>query len=1117
MLQRDIHAISSLEEELTNLARQQAAVAQLGQRALLGIELPALMDETVAIVAQTLEVEYCKVLELLPGNQELLLVAGVGWKPKTVGRTKVGAGLDSQAGFTLTSNEPVIVEDLSSETRFRGPALLFDHQVVSGMSVIIQGEEQRYGVLSVHTTRRRLFTRDDVNFLQSVANLLSTAIQRKRAEEAIIALNATLKKLVEAGIGNVRLLQEVAVAANEARSIEEAMQFALDRICAHTGWPVGHVYLTIQQSGSPRQGRGANGSEVVLFPTRLWHLDNERFNPFRQVTRASPLAPGSGLPGRVYASGESAWISNVLEDPNFPPDLMGFGIKSGFAFPVMVGKEVAAVLEFFSEQAIQPDVQLLEVMGQIGAQLGLVVERVRTEEELRQRERQLSEVQQVSQIGSWTWDIVKNEVRWSDELSHIFGVEPRDSFGSYADYLERVHPEDSDLAKQVIEKASQDHQPFEFTHQVIHPDGSIRIIHGPGKVIVDEAGKLLQMLGTGQNITERVKLENALHESLAMLENIFEMAPDGAVLVDDKGHIVRLNRQVENLFCYSREELLGQPLEILLPEDSRERHVQLRREYQREPRLRPMSISMELKARRKDGSGFPVEVMLSPLQTTQGTLVIAMVRDISSRIQAAEKIQRSEQHFRSLIENAQDIITILEADGTIRYESPSIEHVVGYKPDELIGKNAFDFIHPDDLPKVIEIFAEGSSTPGYTNALTLRFCHKDGSWRVLEAIGKNLLNDPAVAGVVVNSRDITGQRRAEEALQQSEARFRTIFEGAATGIAVVDLEGRIQVSTSSLQSMLGYSAEELRGKDINQLTHPMDVDTAKDVYRRLFAGEGDYYQTEMRYVHVDGQVIWVHLIISLVRDTNKAPRFVIKMIEDITARKQMEAELAEVQHRLLPSPEQERIRLAQELHDDPMQDLYGILYQLNDFDEVLKDEKHVRQMRDVHQSLQQVINTLRSICGELRSPTLAPFGLEGAIREHAEQFQEKHPHIKVTLDLIYDGSMLSEDLRLNLFRIYQQAMNNVVRHANATRISVSLVWDEEKLYLEIEDNGRGFDVPARWIGLARQGHLGLVGATERAEIIGGQLKVVSNPGKGTRISVMVPKDQESVRSWSAIT
>ncbi|MDQ4002542.1 MAG: PAS domain S-box protein, partial [Actinomycetota bacterium] len=182
---RNITQRKQAEEELLSRTRQQAAVAELGVRALEESDLQAILDEAVALVARTVGVEYCKVLELLPGGDELLLVAGVGWKEGLVGYATVGADLDSQAGHTLLSDDPVIVEDLHTEERFSGSALLHEHRVVSGMSVVIHGREGPFGVLGAHTKSRRTFTEDDVNFLQAVANVLSTAVERTRAHEAL--------------------------------------------------------------------------------------------------------------------------------------------------------------------------------------------------------------------------------------------------------------------------------------------------------------------------------------------------------------------------------------------------------------------------------------------------------------------------------------------------------------------------------------------------------------------------------------------------------------------------------------------------------------------------------------------------------------------------------------------------------------------------------------------------------------------------------------------------------------------------------------------------------------------------------------------------------------------
>ncbi len=176
---------------------QQAAVAQIGQRALSGIASSALMEEVTALVAQTLGVEFCKILELLPDGKALLLRAGIGWKNGFVGAATVNAGAESQAGYTLLSNTPVIVEDLQTESRFSGPPLLRDHGVVSGLSVIIPGRDRPFGVLGAHTVKRRVFKPDDVHFLEAVANVLSEAMERNKAEKEIRRSANWLERLIE--------------------------------------------------------------------------------------------------------------------------------------------------------------------------------------------------------------------------------------------------------------------------------------------------------------------------------------------------------------------------------------------------------------------------------------------------------------------------------------------------------------------------------------------------------------------------------------------------------------------------------------------------------------------------------------------------------------------------------------------------------------------------------------------------------------------------------------------------------------------------------------------------------------------------------------------------------
>jgi PAS domain S-box-containing protein len=181
---RDITERKRAEEGLKARARQQALVAKLGQHALAGTDLSALMDEAVTVVVQSLGVEYSKVLELLPDRDTFLLRAGVGWKEGLVGHATMDAKAYSETVCTLPASEPIVVDDLRTAARCNGPRLLYEHGVVSGVSVIIPSPSRPFGVLGVYTTKRRAFTMDDIHFLQSVANILATATERKQTEES---------------------------------------------------------------------------------------------------------------------------------------------------------------------------------------------------------------------------------------------------------------------------------------------------------------------------------------------------------------------------------------------------------------------------------------------------------------------------------------------------------------------------------------------------------------------------------------------------------------------------------------------------------------------------------------------------------------------------------------------------------------------------------------------------------------------------------------------------------------------------------------------------------------------------------------------------------------------
>lgn len=253
-------------------------------------------------------------------------------------------------------------------------------------------------------------------FSQRAAELLSAeagrALERTREADRLTR-DLIERRVAEAVLRRERafldLLKSIAVAANEARTVDEALQRALDDVCAYTGWPVGHVYFP--------------GEAGVFVPSSLWHLEQESLGPFRQVTERTPLATGVGLPGRVVGSGQPAWICDVTTDSNFPRATAAdqVGLRAGLAFPVLAGGEVAAVLEFFTSERLEPDETFLELATHLGSQLGRVVERRRAEDALRASEERTRGIIETAGDAFVGTDDGGRVTDWNRQAELIFG------------------------------------------------------------------------------------------------------------------------------------------------------------------------------------------------------------------------------------------------------------------------------------------------------------------------------------------------------------------------------------------------------------------------------------------------------------------------------------------------------------------------------------------------------------------------------------------------------------------------------------------------------------------------------------------------------------------------
>lgn len=352
-----------------------------------------------------------------------------------------------------------------------------------------------------------------------------------------------------------------------------------------------------------------------------------------------------------------------------------------------------------------------------------------------------------------------------------------------------------------------------------------------------------------------------------------------------------------------------------------------------------------------------------------------------------------------------------------------------------------------------------------------------------------------------------------EALLENHTRLRATFEGIHVGMCFVDLAGRVLATNRALENMLGYSEHELYGSSLTYYTHPDDITLTLEHFEELRTQQRHNYVIEKRYLCKNGQTIWARLTVSLIDDMAGWDPFIVGILEDITEQKKLEFELEEIKRSLDNARESERLRLAQELHDGPVQQLLGVSYHLDALNRHIATSttraasSHIlAQVQLLSNYVLDSVEQLRGLISELRPIGLLELGLSAAIEGFVErlhrEFAQKLPNISLHLD--QSGTLLPASVALVLFRIVQEGLRNTIRHANAMNVVVTLHISNNSVALRIRDDGRGFVVPATINELTRQNHFGIAGIIERVTMVNGTWSIVSRPGGGTEISVRVP-------------
>ena len=631
------------------------------------------------------------------------------------------------------------------------------------------------------------------------------------------------------------------------------------------------------------------------------------------------------------------------------------------------------------------------------------------------------------------------------------------------------------------------------------------------------------------DISARIQADKSLRESEEKFRLSFANAAIGFAMTTLEGGFLEANPAYCSMTGYTLQELRSMMCQQLIhPDDLAENRELIEKLCSN---LIP-SFTIENRYIRKDRSIVHVRKSVSLITEIGGIRqwIVGLTEDITELNRVVEELNARERRFRALTEKTNEFIAVVNDQGIINYITIGLATKLHHKSEELMGRNVFELVHPDDISLYQNMFKDSISRPRETKQIELRIRDGDGSWCWMLVLSTNLQDDPDVEGIVVNGLDISDRKQSEKALQQIRLDLDRAQKVGQIGSWRLDLRQDILKWSKENYRIFGVpEGEPQTYEKFLGAVHPDDCEYVDARWQAALHGEP--YDIEHRILTGD-QVKWVREKAFLEFDDKGALVSGFGITQDITKYKEIEAELKlsheKLEERVIKrtdklsnavktlhkrskqlkkmaaeltlAEQHERHRIASILHDGLQQLLVGAQFQLQILE---KDQDLTQGIRPLKEILQEAIDASRSLAMELHPPVLIKNDLYVALRWLADWMWKMHG-LRVRLKCTENQQGLNHELFLFIFQSVRELLFNIVKHARVKRAYVELSRLDEQILLTVVDKGRGFDPDTLLLEKGLSKGSGLFGMRERLSIFSVRTEIESTPGKGSRIRFLIP-------------